>query len=71
MISIRKLVAADMAWLGARVILAEYALGILLPLVLGFLSIRLGFLNSAGTAWEKIFGVWLAGIAANYVPMFI
>jgi hypothetical protein len=71
MISIRKLVAADMAWLGAPVILAEYAVGILLPLFLGLLSLRLGFLNPAGTAWEKIFGVWLAGIGANYIPMFV
>jgi hypothetical protein len=69
--SIRKLVAVDMAWLGAPIILTEYALGILLPLILGFVSLRFGFLNPAGTAWEKIFGLWLGGIGANYIPMLL
>lgn len=69
MIQIRKLVAVDMAWLGQRVILAEYALGILLPLVLGVLSLRAGW--RGGLGWETILGIWLVGIAANYVPMFI
>lgn len=71
MISIRKLAAVDMAWLGARVILAEYALGIVLPLALGALSLRSGLSSEARVGWQVVMGVWLVGIAANYIPLFI
>jgi hypothetical protein len=71
MISIRKLAAVDMAWLGGPVILAEYGLGIFLPLLLGVLSIRAGLRDPAGSAWETILAIWLFSIAANYVPLFI
>jgi hypothetical protein len=47
MINIRKLAAIDMAWLGTRVIVAEYTLGVILPLILGLLSIRSGLLGRA------------------------
>ena len=40
MINIRKLAAVDTVWLGARFILIEYAAGIVLPLILGLLSIH-------------------------------
>ncbi len=69
MISIRKLVAVDMVWLGTRIILAEYAAGVLLPLVLGVISIRSGFFGPRASAWETASGVWLVGIAANYIPL--
>jgi hypothetical protein len=65
MIQIRKLVAVDTAWLGARFIVAEYALGIVLPLALGSLSLRGPF------GWPTLMGVWLVGIAANYIPMLL
>ncbi len=71
MIRIRKLAAVDMAWLGARVILLEYALGVLLPLILGILSVRAGGLGFRPLNWESGLGLWLIGIAANYVPMLI
>jgi len=51
MISIRKLAAVDMAWLGVRVILAEYVLGVFLPLALGLLTIRAGLLGTAVIGW--------------------
>lgn len=71
MIDIRKLAAVDMAWLGPRVIPIEYALGIVLPLILGLLSIRAGVLASNPTGWQAVMGFWLLGIAANYVPLFV
>jgi hypothetical protein len=71
MINIRKLAAVDMAWLGTRVIVAEYAIGVALPLVLGVLSIRSGLLGPARSGWEAALGFWLIGIAANYVPLLI
>ena len=69
MINIRKLAALDMAWLGTRAIVAEYALGVILPLILGLLSLRSGLRDAS--AWETDLGIWLITIAANYVPLFI
>jgi len=60
-----------MAWLGTRVIVAEYALGVILPLILGLLSIRSGVFGSALIAWGTVLGVWLVSIAVNYIPLFI
>jgi hypothetical protein len=70
-IQVRKLAAVDMVWLGTRVVLIEYALGVLLPLVLGLASIVAGLSRSLDLSnWQLIFGVWLVTIAANYVPLF-
>ncbi len=71
MISIRKLAAVDMAWLGTRVIVAEYAFGIVLPLILGLISIRSGLFGLDRSGWEVALGFWLVGIAANYIPLFL
>jgi len=71
MINIRKLAAVDMAWLGAKVIVTEYALGIILPLVLGLLSIRSALFRTAFVGWEALLGFWLVAIALNYIPLFI
>jgi hypothetical protein len=71
MINVRKLAAVDMALHGARVMVAEFALGIALPLVLGLFSIRAGLFAGAPSWWETALGLWLVGIAANYVPLLI
>ena len=71
MINIRKLAAIDMLWLGTRVIVTEYALGIVLPLILGLLSIRSGLFAPVHSTWQTVMGVWLVSIAANYIPLFI
>lgn len=60
-----------MAWLGPRVIIAEYALGVILPLVLGLLSLRSGISGAEISPWQVVLGIWLVGIAANYVPLFL
>ena len=62
LIEIRKLAAVDMAWLGPRVVLAEYAMGIILPLALGLFTLR---------STQTLLGVWLVTIAVNYVPLFL
>ena len=67
LIEIRKLAAVDMAWLGSRVIVAEYFAGIVLPLALGAFTLR----SIYPFHWSKLFGVWLITIAANYIPLFI
>ena len=69
MINIRKLAAVDMFWLGKRIVLAEYALGVVLAAILGVLSIRSGLVGHSD--WETGMGVWLISISANYIPLFI
>jgi hypothetical protein len=71
MINIRKLAAVDMAWLGTKIIVTEYALGIALPLALGLLSIRAGLIRQVVVGWEAALGVWLVFIGLNYIPLFI
>lgn len=61
-LNVRKLVALDMTFLGARVIVAEYALGVVLGAVIGVLSLRRGAL---------LLGLPLLWIALNYVPLFL
>ena len=69
MIDIRKMAAVDMAWLGTRVIVVEYALGVVLPFILGLLSLRSGLAGES--TWQLIMGIWLMAIAANYTPLFV
>jgi len=71
LIEIRKLAAVDMAWLGPKVIVAEYALGIILPLALGVFTLHSTFSSSRWLNWQSIFGIWLISIAANYLPLFL
>ena len=70
-IQIRKLAAVDMLWLGKRVVLIEYALGVVLPLALGVLSVQKGLSQHDPTGFQMIMGVWLVAIAANYVPLLL
>ena len=61
-LNVRKLVALDMTFLGTRVIVAEYALGVVLGGVIGILSLRRGV---------PLLGIPLLWIALNYVPLFL
>lgn len=61
-IQIKKLAAVDMIWIGSRIAIPEYLLGIILPLGLSVFSFYKG---------QTIMGIWLISIAANYVPLFI
>jgi len=62
----RKLAAVDVAFLGPKIILTEFAIGVFGPIVLGILALRKS--HSTGGA---IFGVYLLLIGINYVPMLI
>lgn len=66
MIDPRKLAAVDIVFLGPKIILAEFAIGILGPILLGILTLRKS--HSMG---GMIFGVYLLLIGINYVPMLI
>ena len=76
LIEVRKLAALDMAWLGTRLVLAEYALGVVLPAALGTLFLGLGLARHAELYHWPVLGavlggIWLLTIAANYVPLFL
>ena len=72
LIEVRKLAALDMAWLGTRLVLAEFALGVVLPAALGTLFLGLGLARHAQLYhWLVLGGIWLLTIAANYVPLFL
>ena len=54
-----------------RVIVAEYTLGIVLPLILGLISVRASLFGPVHSGWETVLGFWLVSNAANYIPLFI
>ncbi len=66
MISIRKLAAVDMAIHGAGLITAEFAIGVLFPVFLAYFDLR-----SMHSGLQAALGLWLVGVAANYVPLLI
>ncbi len=70
MINIRKLVAVDMLIHGNRFILVEFALGIVLPILLGLFSVRSGIFSQHISVWQTTLGFWLLGIGINYTALF-
>jgi hypothetical protein len=44
---------------------------VVLPLLLGAWSLRVGLSQPAWSPWQTGFGLWLIGIALNYVPLFL
>ena len=68
-VKVRKLAAVDMAWLGTHIVVAEYMLGVVLPLALGIMSVRTGLAAPDPANWRTLIGAWLIAIAANYVPL--
>jgi hypothetical protein len=71
MVNFRKLVAVDMVVNGTRFILAEVALGVVIPLILGVLSLLSDLLGGNQPGRDTVLGIWLVGIAVNYVPLLI
>jgi hypothetical protein len=71
MVSIRRLAAVDMALHGPRFIISEFAIGVLVPAVLGFFSIRAALAGAAAFNWTMATALWLIGAAANYIPLLV
>ncbi len=67
MISIRKLVALDIAGLGPKFILAEFGFGVVLMIGLGALSLRAGL--RAHSTWQLLAGAYFLLLAVNYAPL--
>jgi hypothetical protein len=71
MLNIRNYVIKDMETQGVRFILVEYAIGILLPFILGLISIFSGQLSSPQSTLKTVLGFWFVTVAINYVPLMI
>lgn len=69
-LDVRRLAALDLAWHGSRLIVAEFAIGILGPVALGLLSLRYVLVQHPPLlSWPVLLAIELFGIGANYVPL--
>ena len=68
-INIRKLAALDMVFHGPRLILAEFALGVVGCAAGGVFSLSLFFRTTSHPLFAAILGFALSWIALNYVPL--
>ena len=67
MLNPRKLAAIDLALLGPKIIITEFAAGVLLSVALGvFVLVR-----RHGTLTQFALGVYLVSLGLNYIPMLI
>jgi len=62
---VRKLAAIDIVFLGFRLVVAEYAFG-----VLGSIALGVFVLLRNHSKWQIAIGVYLICLGVNYLPMF-
>ena len=65
-IEIRKLAALEVLFLGPKLVLVEYACGVLLSAALGIFVLARGH-----TLWQTLLGVYLICLGLNYLPLLI
>ena len=71
-LNVNRLVELDMAFLGSRVIVAEFAIGVAGSLALAFLSLSYAArTHAAFLSWPVLLGLELAAIGINYVPLLL
>ena len=68
MICIRKLVAVELAFLGPKFILAEYAFAVVAGVGLGVLSLRVGLMRTHAM-WQVLLGGYLVLLALTYAVL--
>jgi len=64
-LNFRKLAAIDIVFLGFRLVLAEYAFGVMFSMALGMFV-----LFRSHSIWQVGLGAYLICLGLNYVPMF-
>ena len=64
MINLRKLAAIDIAFLGYKFVLAEYAVGVFFSAALGLFVLFRGH-----SFWQVCLGIYLICLGINYIPM--
>ena len=65
-INVRKLAALDIAFLGPKLILAEFGVGVFLSAAIG-----LATLKQSHSIWHVLLGGYLLSLAVNYVPLLL
>jgi hypothetical protein len=69
MLNVRKLAAIDLQFLGPRLVLTEFCLGVSGSMVLGFLTLRAG--HRSHSARMITLGGYLLMLGINYVPLLL
>jgi hypothetical protein len=69
-VNVRKLAAIDLFFLGPRLILAEFGIGVFGSLALGVMSAWQGT-HRFHSVWMVLFGVYLIFVGMNYVPLLL
>lgn len=64
MSNLRKLAAIDIAFLGYKFVLAEYAVGVFFSAALGLFVLYRGH-----SLWQVALGIYLICLGINYIPM--
>ncbi len=64
MLNLRKLAAIDIALLGYKFVLAEYAVGVFFSVGLGLFVLFRGH-----SFWQVWLGIYLLSLGINYIPM--
>jgi uncharacterized membrane protein len=64
--NVRKLAALDIVFHGPKLILVEFAIGVLLPLAIGIL-----FLSRGHSRLVFIFGLYMLALGMNYLPLLL
>jgi hypothetical protein len=67
-IHVRKLVAIELAFLGPKFILAEYAIAVVAGIGLGALTLRAGLLRTHAV-WQILLGLYLLFLALTYAVL--
>lgn len=71
-LNVGRLVELDLAFLGPRVIVVEFGIGVAGCLLLGFLSLAYAMRNQLALwSWPVLLGLELVAIGINYVPLFV
>jgi len=65
-INISKLAALDIAFVGPKLILAEYSVGVFLSAAIGLVTLRRSY-----SAWQMLLGGYLLSLAVNYLPLLL
>ena len=70
MIQVRKLVAVELTYLGPKIIIAEYAIAVVIGLLVAVLSLRAGlFITHA--AWQIALSIYLLPVALTYAVLLV
>ena len=64
MINLRNLAAIDIVFLGYKLVVAEYAVGVFFSTALGLLVLYRGH-----SFWQLVLGIYLISLGINYIPM--